>query len=369
MKIKTLKISTTNKSYPIIIGSNIFRNFNKFIKPYISSNKMFIITDKNINNLFKKELDRIKKNKEILTEVIIIGVGERQKSMRNINSLCDKFLKKGISRNDTVIALGGGVVGDITGFVSSIVLRGVNFIQIPTTLLAQVDSSVGGKTGVNSRYGKNLIGSFYQPSLVLIDTNFLLKLSSREMIAGYAEIFKYGLISDIKFFKWLLTNGQKIMKKDKDSLIHAIYQSCRNKSEIVNLDEKENDIRALLNFGHTFGHVIEQTNDYKTNLNHGEAVAIGMVMASKLSASMNLISSNACDKIIKHFESVNLPTSIPKSLRNKLSVKKFLSVMMKDKKTKNNKINLILLKKIGEAFQTNKFSNKLLISVIKNSIS
>ena len=174
---------------------------------------------------------------------------------------------------------------------------------------------------------------------------------------------------DIKFFKWLLTNGQKIMKKDKDSLIHAIYQSCKNKSKIVNLDEKENNIRALLNFGHTFGHVIEQTNDYKTNLNHGEAVAIGMVMASKLSASMNLISFNAFDKIIKHFESVNLPTSIPKSLRNKLSVKKFLSVMMKDKKTKNNKINLILLKKIGEAFQTNKFSNKLLISVIKNSIS
>ena len=369
MKNKKLNIKTLNKDYPIIIEPNLFSNFQKYISPHILSNNVFIITDKNISSIFKNEIDNLKKNKKLIIEIIVIGVGENQKSIRNVNIICDSLLKKGISRNDTIIALGGGVVGDISGFVASIVLSGVNLIQIPTTLLSQVDSSVGGKTGVNSMHGKNLIGSFYQPSLVLIDTNFLLTLNSREMIAGYAEIFKYSLIFDINFFNWLLENGRSIMNKNRMALIHAIYHSCKCKAKIVNLDEKENNVRALLNFGHTFGHVIEQTNSYKANINHGEAVAIGIVMASKLSASMNLISINNLNKIINHFNQLNLPTQIPKSLKNKLTVSKFIDVMSKDKKNKNGKINLILLKKIGSAYQTSKFNHKLLKSVIKDSIT
>ena len=368
MKNKRLNISTSNKNYPIIIGSNTFKNYKKNISPYINSNRIFILTDKNINRIYKNELGKIKKDKELSVEVIVIGIGEIQKNIKNINSICNTLLKKNISRDDTIIALGGGVIGDITGFVSSIVLRGINYIQIPTTLLSQVDSSVGGKTGINSKYGKNLIGSFYQPSLVLIDINFLTKLNSREMRAGYAEIVKYSLIFDIKFFNWLITNGKKVMKKNKEALIYSIFQSCKCKSKIVNLDEKEKNIRALLNFGHTFGHVIEQTNSYKTNINHGEAVAMGMIMASKLSFAMNFISMSELNKIINHFKSLNLPTQIPKSLRKNLSIKRFVEVMNKDKKTKNNKINLILLKKIGKAYQTNKFDTQLLKMIIKDSI-
>ena len=369
MKNKRLNISTLNKSYPIIIGSNIFKNFEKNIAPYINNNRIFILTDKNINKIFKKDLVKIKKDKKLSIEIIIIGTGEKQKDIKNINSICNTLLKKNISRDDTIIALGGGVVGDITGFVSSIILRGVNYIQIPTTLLSQVDSSVGGKTGINSEYGKNLIGSFYQPSLVLIDINFLTKLNNREMKAGYAEIIKYSLIFDIEFFNWLIINGKRVMDKNKEALTHAIFQSCQCKSKIVSLDEKEKNIRALLNFGHTFGHVIEQTNSYKTNINHGEAVAMGMIMASKLSSAMNLISINELNKIINHFKLLNLPTQIPRTLRKNLSIKRFIDVMNKDKKTKNNKINLILLKKIGKAYQTNKFDSHLLKIIIKDSIT
>ena len=369
MKNKKLHISTFNKKYPIIIGSNIFKNFRKYIFPYISNNRIFILTDKNITEIFKRDLNKIKKDKKLSIDIIILGTGEKQKNIKNINMICNALLKKNISRDDTIIALGGGVVGDITGFVSSIVLRGINYIQIPTTLLSQVDSSVGGKTGINSKYGKNLIGSFYQPSLVLIDINFLTKLNDREMTAGYAEIFKYSLIFDIKFFNWLITNGKKVMNRNKEALIYAIFHSCRCKAKIVSLDEKEKNIRALLNFGHTFGHVIEQTNEYKTNINHGEAVAMGMIMALKLSSEINLISINELNKIINHFKLLNLPTSIPNSLKKNLSLKKFINVMNKDKKTKNNIINLILLKKIGKAYQTNKFSNKLLNKTIKDSIT
>jgi 3-dehydroquinate synthetase len=189
------------------------------------------------------------------------------------------------------------------------------------------------------------------------------------MTAGYAEIVKYSLIFDIKFFNWLIINGKRVMNKNKEALTHAIFQSCQCKSKIVSLDEKEKNIRALLNFGHTFGHVIEQTNSYKTNINHGEAVAMGMIMASKLSSAMNLISINELNKIINHFKLLNLPTQIPRSLRKNLSIKKFIDVMNKDKKTKNNKINLILLKKIGKAYQTNKFDSRLLKIIIKDSIT
>ena len=368
MRTKNLKVSTKNKKYSIIIGSNLFNKFRKVIKPYTKSKKVFIITDENINKFYSKKINQANNSEDLDVEIIIIKPGEKQKNFKIINILLTKLLEKGISRNDTIIAFGGGVVGDISGFVASIVLRGVNYIQIPTTLLSQVDSSVGGKTGVNSIHGKNLVGSFYQPSVVFIDIDFLKTLPEREMRAGYAEIFKYGLIQDAKFLNWLLKNGKNILKKHNNSLIHSIYQSCKCKALIVSKDEKENNIRALLNFGHTFGHVIEQANEYKKNLNHGESVAIGMIMALKLCMEMKLISQQEFQDIYFHFKSLKLSTSIPQAIKKKLTLKKFLNVMSKDKKVFNNKIKLILLKKIGNAYQTNEFKVNLLEKVINTAI-
>ncbi len=235
--------------------------------------------------------------------------------------------------------------------------------------MAQVDSSVGGKTGVNTPQGKNLIGTFFQPKIVIIDINFLSSLPKRELLSGYAEIIKYGLIMDYAFFKWLELNGKKILDLNDKILIKSIYNSCKNKAKIVNKDEKEKNIRALLNLGHTFGHAIESINNYKKNINHGEAVSIGIVFALKLSLELNLLNRKTVDKTINHLKNVGLPTALPSSFKRKTSLKQFLSVMKKDKKVKKGKINLVLLKEIGSAFVTNKFSeeklNKVILSQIK----
>ena len=368
MKQKKLIIKTSSQTYPIIIGSNLISSLSKLIKVHsIKFEKCLLIIDKKIPKKLISKIKKNLKNKKIYFH--FLSASEKNKNIKNVNIITQVLLKKNFSRQDCLITIGGGITGDIGGFAASIFKRGIQFINVPTTLLSQVDSSIGGKTGVNTNFGKNLIGSFYQPSLVLIDINFLTKLNNREMTAGYAEIVKYSLIFDIKFFNWLIINGKRVMNKNKEALMYAIFQSCQCKSKIVSLDEKEKNIRALLNFGHTFGHVIEQTNSYKTNINHGEAVAMGMIMASKLSSAMNLISINELNKIINHFKLLNLPTQIPRTLRKNLSIKRFIDVMNKDKKTKNNKINLILLKKIGKAYQTNKFDSHLLEIIIKDSIT
>ena len=369
MKTKTLEVTTNNKKYPIMIGRNILNNFQNIIQPYIKNKRLFVITDRTINKLYRTKIERLISKSKLDAEFIVIGTGEKQKNIKNIELICNFLLRKKVSRNDTIIAFGGGVVGDISGFVSSIILRGINYIQIPTTLLSQVDSSVGGKTGINSHYGKNLIGTFFQPSLVIVDTNLLKSLPKREMISGYAEILKYGLMFDPKFFNWLCKNGEKVLNHQEVSVIYAIHKSCKNKALIVSQDEKEHGRRALLNFGHTFGHAIEQINSFKLNLNHGEAVSIGMIMALKMSKSMKLISARKLDDILLHFKTLRLPISIPTGIKKKINLKKFLNAMKKDKKNKDKKINLILLKNIGNAFQTSNFNHKLLNEIITSSIS
>ena len=368
MNKKILKVVTPQGKYPIIIGHNIVKDIGKFLKPILNNNKVFIVTSKKVIKIYKKKLLDILKKNNIEVILIIINDGENQKNFNNISKISNTLLKKGIDRDDSLIAFGGGVIGDIAGFVSSITLRGIKFIQIPTTLLAQVDSSVGGKTGVNTSQGKNLIGTFFQPKVVIIDTNFLSSLPKRELLSGYAEIIKYGLIMDRAFFKWLELNGTKIISLNKKILITSIYNSCKNKAKIVNKDEKEKNVRALLNLGHTFGHAIESINKYKKNINHGEAVSIGIVFALKLSQELNLLNSKTVDQTINHLKNIGLPTTLPPSFKRNTNLRQFLSAMKKDKKVKKGKINLVLLKKIGKAFVTNKFPDEKLNKVILSQI-
>tara|TARA_B100000965_G_scaffold103242_1_gene85005 strand:- start:40 stop:1149 length:1110 start_codon:yes stop_codon:yes gene_type:complete len=368
MNNKILKVKTQQGTYPIIIGHNTIKEIGKYIKPIISNNRIFIISSKKVIEIYKTKLLKELNKNNIKTILITINDSEKEKNFNTIVKITNTLLKKGIDRNDSLIAFGGGVIGDITGFVSSITLRGIKFIQIPTTLLAQVDSSVGGKTGVNTSNGKNLIGTFFQPKIVIIDTNFLSSLPKRELLSGYAEIVKYGLIMDHIFFKWLELNGKRIIKLDRKILIKSIYISCKHKAYIVNKDEKEKNVRAILNLGHTFGHAIESINNYKKNINHGEAVSVGIVFASKLSQEIGLISDTAVNKIINHLKSVGLPTSLPSSFKKNTTLKKFLSAMQKDKKVKKGKINLVLLEAIGKAVVLNKFSKEKLNEVVQSQI-
>ena len=369
MNKKILKVKTPHNEYPIIIGDNIISNIPRYLNPILSNNRVFIITSKKVIRIYKKKLLNIFNKNNIKAILITIDDSENQKNFNTILKISNALLKKGIDRNDSLIAFGGGVIGDITGFVASIILRGVNFVQIPTTLLSQVDSSVGGKTGINTTHGKNLIGTFFQPKIVITDISFLTTLPRRELLSGYAEIIKYGLIIDRVFYKWLELNGKKVIDLNKKALIKAIYNSCKNKAKIVNKDEKEKNVRALLNLGHTFGHAIESINKYNKNINHGEAVSIGIVLAMRLSHEMDLLNKKIVDKTINHLKHIGLPTSLPAHFKKNTTLRQFLSAMQKDKKVQEGKMNLVLLKNIGNAFVTNKFSmkelNKVMLSQIK----
>jgi 3-dehydroquinate synthase len=288
------------------------------------------------------------------------------KDIKTINKILSILLKNKISRNDVVFALGGGVIGDISGFLARITLRGINIIHFPTTLRAQVDSSVGGKTGVNSQYGKNLIGTFYQPNLVICDTIFLSTLSQRELIAGYAEVIKYSLIYDKNFFNWLNKNIKKLLKKDSFEMIKAIKRSVEIKKEFILKDEKDvNNERALLNFGHTFAHSLENCTKYSKNLLHGEAVSIGICMASKLSNILGFLSLSNYLKIKKIFSNFGLPIDLVFLKKVRIQKKQIVKNMIYDKKNLSGKLNFILCKDIGKAFVYNKVKKES----IKKSIN
>lgn len=369
MNTKTLEVKVKDSKYKIVIGSDIIPKIGTLIKKQSLNKKMFIVTNKRIGNLYLKKVEESFKKQKIKIKSIFINDGEKYKTIDTINFICLKLLEYKIERNDTLVALGGGVIGDMVGFAASITLRGINFIQIPTTLLSQVDSAVGGKTGINTKFGKNMIGSFYQPKLVVIDVSFLRTLTRREILSGYSEIIKYGLILNQRFFNWLLKNEMKLLKFDSAYLIYAIYMSCRSKAIIVNKDEKEKSVRALLNFGHTFGHALEVLNNYKSSLNHGESVSIGIMMAMEMSFLEGNISYKEVEKVRFHFEKLGIRHTIPNSLKTNISLKKFKKIMSSDKKVKNNKINLILIRRTGEAYITNNFSNGNLSTVIKKFIN
>ena len=344
-----LNVDLGQRSYDIMIGNNMLNDTYLFIKDILPVDSIIIVTDENVAKLHLDTLEKSLNDNGVNCESFILPAGEKTKSFSVLNELIENIMSTRPERKTTIIALGGGVIGDITGFAASIILRGINFIQIPTTLLAQVDSSVGGKTAINSKYGKNLIGSFYQPKAVIADMNLLSTLSDREYKAGYAEIVKYGIINNFEFFKWLDSNIDNINERDIATLSEAVRISCESKAYIVSQDEKEKGMRALLNLGHTFGHALEAECSYDGTLVHGEAVAIGMVMAMKFSYKHNLCSKNDAIQVERHLKDVGLPTSIY-DIRDNWDAQILLEHMYQDKKVDSGQLVLILAKSIGEAF-------------------
>ena len=356
MSLIKLNIKTGNQKYPIFIGNNILNKLNNFLKESsINFNQCLIIADKNVpKNLIGKVLNSLSKKKTFLYYFFSSEKNKNQKSIDNILSI---LLSKNFNRNDCIISIGGGITGDISGFAASIFKRGLKFINIPTTLLSQVDSSIGGKTGINSKYGKNLIGAFYQPSLVISDIIFLKSLPKREVICGYGEILKHAIIADKKFFSFLDTNGSQILNLESPFIEKAIFRSCSIKKKVVETDEKEIGVRKILNFGHTFAHAYEATLRYSKKLNHGEAVILGIKTASKFSLLNNILNIDEFNLIKNHLDKLNLPKNINKFFSTK-DLSKILSFMKKDKKNNTNKINLVLLKKIGSPMYKLQFEEK-----------
>jgi 3-dehydroquinate synthase len=356
--MKTLNLDLGEKSYPIYIGQDLLFQ-SELLSKHISGKQVMIVSNTTVAPLY---LDKVKLllSSFNIAEVILPD-GEQYKTLDSVNLIFDALLKNRFDRSCTLIALGGGVVGDMTGFAASSYQRGVDFIQIPTTLLAQVDSSVGGKTGVNHQLGKNMIGAFHQPKCVIIDVDTLDTLDDRQFSAGMAEVIKYGLLGNVAFFEFLQTNISKLMHRDKDLIIQTVYQSCTDKANIVAQDELETGKRALLNFGHTFGHAIENTLGYGVFL-HGEAVSVGMLMATKMSQLLGDLNKSDVDNVQDLLEKSNLPISI----KNKISASKFLSAMSVDKKVIDGNIHLILMKKLGKSYINNTYQKELLDKVIKD---
>ncbi len=354
MQISKIKVKNQSASYSILVGNNILNKLPKEIK-IISPNakKIALVVDKKIPNKFKIKIKKYLKRYDIY--IFEYTVNEKFKSFVEVNKLVEKCLSRNFNRNDFLICLGGGILGDFSSFTASILKRGINFINIPSTLLAQVDSSIGGKTGVNSALGKNLIGTFYQPKLVISDVSLLKSLPKREIVCGYAEILKHSIILKNNFFKWLEKYSNEIMMNKNSSLVqNAIVRSCKVKLFYVNKDTNEKNLRMTLNFGHTFAHAIEVQNKYSKRINHGEAVIMGMMMATKLSYHKKLCSLQTLNKIKKIFVKNNLKFSINKFFKKK-DHNKLIKHMVMDKKNNDKKINFILLKKIGVTTQPNKY--------------
>lgn len=346
--MQTLKVELANRSYPIHIGRNLLTNAS-LILPYLKRKHVAIVTNTTVAPLYLDKLSQALQAEGVKVIPIILPDGEAYKNAETLNTIYDVLLQNRCERSTTIIALGGGVIGDLTGYAAATYLRGVPFIQIPTTLLSQVDSSVGGKTGINHPLGKNMIGAFYQPQLVLADIDTLQTLPAREFSAGVAEVIKYGLIRDADFFDWLETNMASLIQLNEQVLSYAIYRSCQNKAEVIAKDEHEQGERALLNLGHTFGHAIENAMGYGVWL-HGEAVAAGTMMAADLSHRTGWLSANEVIRIKNSFESASLPVTAPN-----LGADKYLDLMGLDKKVENGKIRLILQQGIGKAVITSDY--------------
>ena len=354
--MKELRVELGERSYPIYIGHGLLEN-NSLIQKHIQGSELVIVTNETVGPLYLPAL------KELInahsTQVIELKDGEQFKTLETLNSIFDQLLDARHSRKTTLVALGGGVVGDMTGFAAACYQRGVPFIQIPTTLLAQVDSSVGGKTAVNHPKGKNMIGAFYQPQAVIADTRLLSSLPPREFAAGMAEVIKYGLLADIEFFKWLEGSATALRAQNPDTLATAIEKSCITKAEIVEKDETEQGVRALLNLGHTFGHAIETTMQYKGIL-HGEAVSIGMLLAARMSNLMGLLPSGDVERVAKLLEMFDLPLKPSQHL----PLEAIKSAMLLDKKVVAGSLRLVLLDRIGAARVINDFSEDILAQTL-----
>ncbi len=347
-----VRVGLGERAYDVVIGPGLFDDLGALLKPVMKRDRTVIVTDANVADHHLSSLEAALDTAGISHQAIVLPAGEGTKNFDQLATLCGDLLDAKVERNDRIIALGGGVIGDLVGFAAAILRRGVGFIQIPTSLLAQVDSSVGGKTAVNVPQGKNLIGAFHQPVLVLADTSILDTLPPRELQAGYAEIVKYGLLGDRAFFEWLEQNGSKVLSGDLSARLHAIKTSVAMKAAIVAEDETEQGRRALLNLGHTFGHALEAETGYSATLLHGEGVAVGMALAFALSAKMGLVSGQDAGRVQAHFKATGLKSSLLDIKGAPFDVDQLLAHMKQDKKVVDDKLTFILARGIGDAFIT-----------------
>lgn len=339
--MRTLQVELGDRRYPIYIGSGLLAR-RDLVAPYFEGRRLAIVTNATVARLYMATMRALAGSQEAVE--IILPDGEQYKTLDVVAGIFDKLLEARCDRRTMVVALGGGVVGDMAGFAAACYQRGVPFIQVPTTLLAQVDSSVGGKTGVNHTLGKNMIGAFYQPQAVIIDTDTLQTLSDRELRAGVAEVIKYGIIVDVEFFAWLEANLPRVLARDPNALAYAIERSCQNKADVVARDERESGLRAILNFGHTFGHAIETATRYGTWL-HGEAIAAGMIMAADLSHRLGWLADEDVRRITALMRAAGLPDRAPAGVDGQ----QLRSLMGADKKVENGQLRFVLLKRLGQA--------------------
>ena len=356
--MKTLEVDLGTRSYPIYIGSGLLQQA-ELIQPFIQGITTVTVTNTTVSPLYLKTVHQI--NSKAKNTDIVLPDGEKYKTIATLEQIYTEMLEARCDRKTTLLALGGGVVGDVAGFAAASYQRGINFIQIPTTLLSMVDSSVGGKTGVNHPLGKNMIGAFHQPQCVIIDTETLNTLDDRQLSAGIAEIIKYGYINDLEFISWLEENMNKLLARDPEALAYAIYRSCQHKAEIVAADEKEAGQRALLNLGHTFGHAIETGMGYGNWL-HGEAISAGMVMAAELSKEHGWITEAEVSSIKELLKKANLPVAPPKEI----TADKFRELMSIDKKVQDGVLHLVLMKSLGESFISSDFDKNALNKVLSS---
>ena len=355
--MRTLTVGLGDRSYPIVIGSGLLEQADLFL-PYLPQRTVSVVTNTTVAAFYLEKFSTALRNAGVQVLPIVIPDGEQHKNWSTLNTIFDALLMNRRERKSAVIALGGGVVGDLAGFAASSYQRGVPFIQVPTTLLAQVDSSVGGKTAINHPLGKNMIGAFYQPRMVMADTGLLDTLPARELSAGLAEVIKYGLIMDAPFFDWLESSMDRLVARDASALAHAVSRSCENKALVVAADERESGERALLNLGHTFGHAIEAGVGFGTWL-HGEAVAAGTMLAARLSQRLGNLPVEDVHRIARLFERAGLPVEAPA-----LGADRFLELMGHDKKVEDGQLRLVLLRSLGKAYLTSDFDLRELREVL-----
>jgi 3-dehydroquinate synthase len=365
-----LTVDLADRSYDIHIGSGLLDDCGAAIRAVSRSTRAFIVTDDNVAPHYLKRLERTLHNAGMTTDSLTLPAGEQAKSWDHLGGLLDAMLDVRSERGTMVVALGGGVIGDLAGFAASILLRGVDFVQVPTTILSQVDSSVGGKTGINVRQGKNLVGAFHQPRLVIADTEVLTTLPQREILAGYAEVAKYGLIDDPALWDWLESGGgTEIAALAPQALQRAIHASCTAKARVVASDEKENGVRALLNLGHTFAHALEAEGGYGGPLLHGEAVAVGMVMAFDLSVRMGLCPADEAQRVRAHLAAVGLPVVPPQINGHPMDAQRLLAHMASDKKVADGKVTFVLAHGIGKAFLCRNVNPTDVLTTLQSSVA
>jgi 3-dehydroquinate synthase len=357
------------RSYDILVGDGLIDRAGELMHPVLPRPRVIVVSDETVARRHLPRLAASLGRADISHEEIVLPPGEPTKDFAELERLVDRMLALGIERSTTVVALGGGVVGDLAGFAASIVLRGVGFVQIPTTLLAQVDSAVGGKTGINTKRGKNLVGSFHQPRLVLADIEALETLPRRELLAGYAEVVKYGLINDAPFFEWLERHGAALVEGDRAARRRAVARSCAAKAAIVGEDERESGARALLNLGHTFGHALEAETGFGPELLHGEAVAIGMVMAFDLSVRLGHCPPEDAARLRRHLASVGLPVAIEGRGGRRWDAASLLAHMARDKKVRDGRITFVLARGIGQAFLAREVGSEAVKAMLEAALA